>query len=366
MLDHQQHTKMQTITLSDYKIYIGDIWDTWNAFLAQSNYSKVVVLVDENTKQHCLPIWEQHTNIAEYLLLKIQAGEQHKTIETCQDIWSKMMVGGVNRSALMVDLGGGVIGDMGGFCASTFKRGIDFVQFPSTLLSQVDASIGGKLGIDFQQVKNSIGVFRNPKGVFIEPAFLKTLPKREIRSGFAEIIKHSLIADAKQWAHLSQLQDLEGVDWPTYLAPSLAIKKDIVTQDPFEKGLRKALNFGHTVGHAIESVFLESTSPLLHGEAIAIGMICEAYLSHKILNLSTSDLDAITQFILRIYDAVPLAPSDYATFLELMQKDKKNEADEINFSLLPAIGNVKVNQSASKSLIAESLDYYNSIYHTIS
>lgn len=357
---------MNTIALSDYNIYIGDIWATWNAFLKARNYSKVVVLVDENIKEHCLPIWEAKTNIEEYLLVKIEAGEQNKTIETCQKIWALMVEGEVNRSALMVNLGGGVIGDMGGFCASTFKRGIDFVQFPSTLLSQVDASIGGKLGIDFNQVKNSIGVFRNPQAVFVEPTFLKSLDPREIRSGFAEIIKHSLIADAEHWAHLNQLKTLNSVDWPTYLAPSLEIKKAVVTEDPFEKGLRKALNFGHTIGHAIESVFLETASPLLHGEAIAIGMICEAYLSHKIAGLNQSELQQIETFILNIYDSVELDKADYEQFLSLMKKDKKNERDEINFSLLPTIGAVKINQTASKSMIRESLDYYNSLVATAS
>lgn len=356
---------MNTIVLADYNIHIGDIWTTWNEFLTTRNYSKIIVLVDENTKQHCLSLWEQKTNVAEYLLLKIEAGEQHKNIDTCQKIWTKLMNGEVNRSALMVNLGGGVIGDMGGFCASTFKRGIDFVQFPSTLLSQVDASIGGKLGVDFQQVKNSVGVFRNPQGVFIEPAFLKTLPAREIRSGFAEIIKHSLIADAEHWAHLSQLDNLSGVDWPTYLEPSLEIKRAVVTEDPFEKGLRKALNFGHTIGHAIESVFLEREAPLLHGEAIAIGMICEAYLSHKTVGLSGAELEAIERFILKIYGAVPLSKADYPLFLELMQKDKKNEREEINFSFLPKIGAVQVNQTASKSRIRESLDYYNALVGTV-
>ncbi|MEM9992351.1 MAG: iron-containing alcohol dehydrogenase, partial [Bacteroidota bacterium] len=174
---------MKTIALADYTIYIDDIWETWNAFLKERTYSKVVVLVDENTKEHCLPIWEAHTAIEEYNLVLIKAGEQYKTLETCKYIWGFLMDTGVNRSALMVNLGGGVIGDMGGFCASTFKRGIDFVQFPSTLLAQVDASIGGKLGIDFHAVKNSVGVFQNPQAVFIEPTFLNTLPKRQVRSG---------------------------------------------------------------------------------------------------------------------------------------------------------------------------------------
>ena len=352
---------MNTIELADYRIHIGDFWANWNAFLAERNYTKVVVLVDENTKRHCLPIWEANTSVKEYLLIKIEAGEQFKNIETCQKIWTAMMEGEVNRSALLVNLGGGVIGDMGGFCASTYKRGIDFVQFPSTLLSQVDASIGGKLGIDFNHVKNSVGVFRNPQAVFIYPQFLKTLDPREIRSGFAEIIKHSLIADAVHWAHLSKIATLEAINWPIYLAPSLEIKKDVVTKDPFEKGLRKALNFGHTIGHAIESVFLETAQPLLHGEAIAIGMICEAYLSHKVVGFSEVALKQVETFILKIYGKVELNPADYEQFLSLMKKDKKNESDEINFTMLPEIGAVKINQTASRTLIQESLDYYNGL-----
>lgn len=352
---------IQTISLQDYTIHIGAIWQQWNALLHRLQPSKIVVLVDENTRKYCLPIFSENTNFEHFFVIEIPSGEQHKNIDTCQIIWSKMMDANVDRKALMVNLGGGVIGDMGGFCASTFKRGIDFVQFPTTLLSQVDASIGGKLGIDFQEVKNSIGVFANPKAVFIEPHFLHTLPAREIRSGFAEIIKHSLIYDAQQWQQIQAITDLQQVDWTHFLVPSLRIKQQIVEADPYEKGLRKALNFGHTIGHAVESYFLQSERPLLHGEAIAIGMISEAYLAHKKLGLSYSELGAISQFLLRIYDEVIIPDIAFSWLIEMMKKDKKNEQDLINFSLIHPIGKVHINQTSHWVEIIESLHFYNEL-----
>jgi len=350
---------MQTLQLQDYNIHIGDVWPAWSDFLKKNGYSQLLVLVDENTEQHCLPLFQKHTE-ASAKIIKIPAGEQHKHLKTCTHIWSELMELGADRQALLVDLGGGVIGDMGGFCASTFKRGIDFVQFPTTLLSQVDASIGGKLGIDFNQVKNSIGLFCNPKAVFIEPEFLKTLPEREIRSGFAEIIKHSLIADREQWENLQAISDLQTVHWPDYLAPSLRIKQNIVEEDPFEKGIRKALNFGHTIGHAVEGILLETNDPLLHGEAIAIGMISEAWLSHKLVGLPMECVEAISEFMLRFYEPRVLQSTLYDNFLHLMTKDKKNENSQINFTLINPIGTAKINQTCSTDLIVESLDFYNS------
>lgn len=350
---------MQTIKLPEYNIYIGDTWNTVNEFLNERNYSKIAVIIDENTEQYCLSVFKEKTNLSDFILIKIKSGEQHKTIETCREIWQKMMSEDMERRSLTINLGGGVIGDMGGFCASTFKRGMDFVQMPTTLLSQVDASIGGKLGIDFNRVKNSIGVFRNPQAVFIEPEFLKTLSKREIRSGFAEIIKHSLIADSENWNQLQTVQNLEKVNWTEFLKPSLLIKKRIVEEDPFEKGIRKALNFGHTIGHAVESMALDSDSPLLHGEAIAIGMICETYLSHKILGLSNKDLESIIRFFARFYDARSLNENDFSDLLDLMKKDKKNENRAINFSLINPIGHSVINQTADEALIRESLAFYN-------
>lgn len=356
---------VQILQLADYQIVIGDFWQNFKGFLNQKNYTKIFVLVDENTETHCFERVKEHFPQDNTQLIRTHSGELEKNLATCQVIWKALFDGGANRNALFVNLGGGVIGDMGGFCASTFKRGIDFIQMPTTLLSMVDSSIGGKLGIDFYQVKNSIGVFANPKRVFISTDFLTTLSPREIKSGFAEIIKHALIQDGAQWHKLLKINDLATVDWNEYLVPSLKIKQRIVEIDPFEKGLRKALNFGHTIGHAIESMALETDNPLTHGEAIAIGMICEAYLSKtclpegKILRgMPDSDLQAITQFILKHYGKYDIQSFDRQRLIALMMQDKKNETAAINFSLLNKIGDVEVNCTANVELIEESLEYY--------
>ena len=353
---------MEIIRLADYNIFVGSIWRELQSFLSENSYSKIAVLVDDNTKDHCLPLLEKNIPGLKFTIIQIPSGEKHKHIQTCQYIWKKMMEAEMDRKALLINLGGGVIGDMGGFCASTFKRGFDFIQIPTTLLSQVDASIGGKLGVDFMQIKNSIGIFNNPKAVFVDAVFLQTLSFREIRSGFAEIIKHSLIADATQWSSIKQLQNLEGVDWASFLVPSLKIKQAVVEEDPFERGLRKALNFGHTIGHAIEGYALETESPLLHGEAIAIGFITEAFLSHKKVGLSGVDLKEIVQFILEIYTPKPLPESAFPTYLSFMSNDKENENNEINFSLIYPVGKAIINQTADERLIIESLRYYNNLF----
>lgn len=352
---------MEILQLSDYNIYVGSIQVSLAQFLQDKSYSRHVVLCDENTEKYCLPILEQHFTNINFLLVKIPDGEAYKNIETCQSIWRQLMVAGIDRKALILNLGGGVIGDMGGFCASTFKRGVDFVQIPTTLLSQVDASIGGKLGIDFGEVKNSIGLFCNPKAVFIDSIFLKTLSERELRSGFAEIIKHSLIADVKQWNEIRSVEISKLADWQIskLIVPSLQIKQRIVEEDPFEKGIRKALNFGHTIGHAVESLFLKTENPLLHGEAIAIGMICESWLSHKILNLPIADLQSITIFLTQLYGHTHISENDFDILLDLMQNDKKNEQDRINFSLIQPIGNCVINQYAETAEILDSIRFYN-------
>lgn len=352
---------MQILALDDYNIYVGnDTWTTLNQQVKTGQYSKIIVLVDENTKADCLPIFDRNTTF-DYHLIEIPAGEIHKNLETCQLIWSKMMTLQLSRGGLVINLGGGVIGDMGGFCASTFKRGVDFIQIPTTLLSQVDASIGGKLGIDFQQVKNSIGVFNNPKAVYANVDFLQTLSAREIRSGFAEIVKHSLIRNATQWQELLIINDLSEICWADYLVPSLAIKKEIVAIDPFEKGLRKALNFGHTIGHAVESYFLETENPLLHGEAIAVGMICETYLSVQNLELPLATLKEIEAFIFKIYGKIHLPEHAFNEMLGIMQQDKKNTDERINFTLLKAAGEGIVNETATMEQIVESLQHYNAL-----
>lgn len=350
---------MHNIYLQDYTIFLDDVWEEWNNFIQKGHYSKLVVLVDENTKTHCLPLLLENSVYQNWQVIEIPAGEQHKVLSTCELIWSALMEADIDRKALMVNLGGGVIGDMGGFCASTYKRGIDFVQFPTTLLAQVDASIGGKLGIDFHKIKNSIGVFKNPKAVFVFTDFLQTLSARELRSGFAEVIKHSLIADASEWERLKSINLLEKTDWTKFIYSSLLVKQRIVELDPFEKGLRKALNFGHTIGHAVESYYLETNSPLLHGEAIAIGMIAETYLSHQQAELSAIQLQEVTSYLLQLYGGIRLPASSYQDLLGFMAKDKKNEHQQINFSLIKPIGSVHINKVADEQEIIKSLNYYN-------
>lgn len=347
-----------TIQLDDYTIPVGDDWTAFQELIQERNYPKIVVIVDENTEKHCLPILKAALPQS-FETIRIPAGEQHKTLETCQSIWSQMMELNLSRRALCINLGGGVIGDMGGFCASTFKRGMDFIQIPTTLLSQVDASIGGKLGIDFRQVKNSIGVFRNPQMVVVNPVFLKTLPISEIRSGFAEVIKHSLIMDANEWSKIQKIEDLSQVNWPDFIVPSLKIKQSVVEQDPLEKGLRKALNFGHTIGHAVEGYALETDRPLLHGEAIAIGMVCEAYLSQVNGLLSESELMILVDFIKKTYDYWPIPIDAADKLIALMKNDKKNRGSEINCSFLPTIGAVEVDQTAEEEQIIQSFHFYN-------
>lgn len=348
---------MITLALSSYNIHVGDFWAAWKLFLGEKKYSRILILVDEHTEKLCLAPNRAHFPENAHVI-SIAAGEQYKNLETTQIIWKEMFGALADRQALLVNLGGGVIGDMGGFCAATFKRGFDFVQMPTTLLAQVDASIGGKLGIDFAQVKNSIGVFCNPKAVFIAPEFLATLPHREKLSGFAEIIKHALIADVKQWDALKKIENIEAVDWASYIVPSLKIKQHIVEIDPFEKRERKALNFGHTIGHAVESFALQTPAPLTHGEAIAVGMICELYLSKKVLGLNEKTLEDITRFILRLYGKYDLKQKNFDILVELMKQDKKNEKQKINFSLIPSVGNVTVNVTTTEADIKESLLFY--------
>ncbi|MCB0641026.1 MAG: 3-dehydroquinate synthase [Phaeodactylibacter sp.] len=351
---------MTDLKVSGYRIKVGPIAESLPHCLSELNYSRLAVLVDEHTEQHCWPLIEPLLDTENFVLLRIPSGEDHKVLSTCSNIWQQLLDQNLDRQSLLINLGGGVIGDMGGFCASTYKRGINFLQIPTTLLSQVDASIGGKLGIDFGQVKNSVGVFHDPKAVLIDPDFLRTLPDEELRSGFAEVIKHSLIADAGQWQTLRQIDDLRTCDWGQWIPASLRVKQRIVAQDPFEKGLRKALNFGHTIGHAVESWSIEQNRRLLHGEAIAIGMICEAYLSQQ-QGLSSNDLEAVTEFLIRIYGKVELPEAAFPDFIELMKNDKKNEAGTINFTMIPAPGEVLINQVCATSAIAESLHYYRAL-----
>lgn len=347
--------------VDDYPIDFGPIGADHFAWLRERAYAGWVVITDENTARHCLPRLQSHFGDTKPLIITVPPGETHKNLTTCQGLWEDLFRAGVGRRWCVLNLGGGVIGDMGGFVAGTYKRGIDFVQIPTTLLSQVDASVGGKLGIDFFEVKNSIGLFRNPRAVWIDPGFLATLPPREVRSGFAEMLKHALIADASQWPELSQLTSLDEADWLRLILASVAIKEKVVAADPFEQGLRKSLNFGHTIGHALESYWLETPQRLLHGEAIAAGMIVESYLSHELGELSAPDLDEIVQTLLRFYGHQPVPANAYDQLLDLMRQDKKNEDHRINFTFLNAIGKARVNATAPPVAIKKALTRYNNL-----
>ncbi len=336
-----------------------DIVGSLTQFFSENNYSAVAVLCDENTEEHCLP--KVLPALPEHWLIPIQSGEENKTVDTCQQIWQALTEAGFDRKALLVNLGGGVIGDMGGFAASTYKRGIDFINIPTTLLSQVDASVGGKLGIDFMGLKNHIGLFKEPKRIFIDETFFATLPLAEVRSGFAEVIKHGLIADQAYWASLSDF-DYQHGPWSNIVEHSVSIKRKVVQEDPFEAGLRKILNFGHTIGHGIESTYL--THPegrLLHGEAIAIGMICEAYLATKKTGLSVSELESISNYLLSVFGHRTIEEKHFEQIIELIYQDKKNTGKIINSSLLKTIGDCAVNIPIGEPDIIDSLFYYNNL-----
>lgn len=354
---------MQTFIINSdgYKVYIGNSYNPLKEFLAERKYAKTFILVDTNTSEKCLSLFtEKLPSLKDYDIIEIDAGEAHKNIDYCVGIWKMLLDFGAGRDSLMINLGGGMVTDMGSFAASTYKRGIDFIQVPTTLLSQVDASVGGKTGIDIDHVKNIIGTFANPLAVFVDVDFLSTLPRRELLSGFAEMIKHGLICDSNYYFDL-QTNAMGSID-NAMIFHSVNIKNKIVLEDPKERNIRKALNFGHTIGHAVESYSLaHDKDPLLHGEAIAIGMICEAWLSHSKTGLEESALIDIKDFLLTYYPAYRIPDTAFEELTGFMQKDKKNEAGTINFTLLESIGRFAINQTASGEEIRKAVEFYNGL-----
>lgn len=352
---------MKTIQSDCYTIYFDNSLEELAQFVKRGRYSRVFILTDDNTGEHCLPLVQKHFEGTDnYDLIEVASGEENKNIDFCMGIWKMLIDFGADRKALMINLGGGVITDMGGFAASTFKRGIDFVQVPTTLLSQVDASVGGKTGIDLEGVKNIIGTFTQPKAVFISEEFLATLPPRQVLSGTAEMLKHGLIMDKAYWKSLIN-SDLSKPQ-AELIYRSVEIKNEVVKIDPTEKGLRKALNFGHTIGHAVEThSLLNDKEPLTHGEAIALGMVCEGYLSYKKAGLSKAELDEITSVLTRLYPKYNLAATNYTELGYLMQNDKKNEFGRINCTLLSAIGACKLDNICGEEELFEALDYYSGL-----
>lgn len=337
-------------------VFIAPLAESLPSFLDQHDFSAVAVIADNHTFKYCYPTLKKW--LPKHRLIRIKPGESQKHLGTCELIWQALTDANFDRHALVINLGGGVIGDMGGFCAATYKRGIAFIQVPTTLLSQVDASVGGKLGIDFYGLKNHIGVFKQPDAVLVDSTFLITLPGRELRSGFAEVIKHCLIADADKWEEIRR-RDLDQQNWPVLVAHSVAVKERIVAQDPTEQGLRKILNFGHTVGHAVETHFLGVPKKhLLHGEAIAVGMVAEAFMAHEKGLIDNTLLTQIEEYLFSVYGKVPLSVSDVGPVLALTKQDKKNRNGSVRMSLLTGPGSCTYDVPTTKAELERALAYY--------
>jgi 3-dehydroquinate synthase len=327
-----------------------------NDFFRDQSYSQIGVLTDTHTVEVCYPLIQ--SALPKHTLLKVSAGEEFKNLDTCIQVWQKMTDLNFDRHSLLLVLGGGVLGDMGGFCAATYKRGISFVLMPTTLLAQVDASIGGKLGIDFNHYKNHIGIFQQPVTTLISSAFLKTLPERELRSGFAEIIKHCLISDVTMW-NVIQQKPLLSQNWEELISHSVKLKSSIIEKDPHEKGLRKILNFGHSIGHAVETHFLASGQRLFHGEAIAIGMIAEAFIAVKKGLLIESELKQISNYLLEVFGKVEeLNVTANQDILNIIYQDKKNKGSKILMALTQGLGKAVWDVEVNEDEIVQALAYY--------
>lgn len=351
------------IRLADYDIIFDPQLASLSAFIKERAYSGTVILADDQTAIHCLPLLKQLVpSLQEAPCITVPSGEANKNLNTCEDIWAEMLKFNIDRKAVVINLGGGVIGDMGGFAAACYKRGVDFIQIPTTILSQVDSSIGGKLGVDFKYGKNLIGVFKNPALVIISTLWLRTLSNRQQINGFAEIFKHALIADAEQWNFLSALDEIPSESLQQVLFESLMVKKKVVEEDPFEKGLRKILNFGHTIGHAVEAISLaKDAEPLLHGEAIAAGMIMEAYIGHLECGLSAAALDQITDVMLRFYGHYPLSGDLLAELPLYLAQDKKNAGSKVLAVTLSDIGVPVIDVEITPELLNKATAYYISL-----
>ena len=343
-------------------VFFNDLgYQKFNQFLNKERFTKIFVLVDSNTHLHCLASFLPKIEAtSEIEVLEIEAGEEHKTLDTCNSLWQVLSDMGGDRRSLLINLGGGVVTDLGGFVAAAFKRGISCVHFPTTLLAMVDAALGGKNGVNLGALKNQVGVIKKPEMVVADVSFLGTLPPAEMRSGLAEMLKHGLIADEDYWNRLNSLKDLNFADLESLIKESMIIKENIVEQDPYEKGLRKSLNFGHTLGHAIESYFLETNSSkkLLHGEAVAVGMILAAYLSSELEDFPEKQRDEIRQSIYSMYGKIEISKEDQKKIMDLLKFDKKNEGGKINFVLLRKIGEPVIDREVPNRLILDAFKYY--------
>jgi len=343
------------------KIIISkDLCQSLTQAIDEVKHDLLFVLCDETTERLCLPVVSDFECMKGAQLITIPATDTHKTLESLSHVWSELQRMGATRHSLMVNLGGGMVTDLGGFAASTFKRGIPYINIPTTLLSMVDASVGGKTGINFGGLKNEIGVFNNARSVILDTTFLRTMDHENICSGYAEMLKHGLINNEEMWAELLNfnLESLEKLEiLGRMVAESVAVKQRIVTEDPTEQGIRKALNLGHTAGHAFESLALER-KPVLHGYAVAWGMIVELYLCCVKTNFPQNQMRQTVAFIKENYGRMEITCDDYPHLIELMHHDKKNQGNSINFTLLGGIGDIRINQTATEEEIKDALDFY--------
>lgn len=342
------------------KVIISDdiVAELSNAIKA-CQHDRLFVLCDTTTQQLCLPLVNSIDEVAKAKVIAIGPTDSNKTLDTVAQVWQQLGEGGGTRHSLVINIGGGMVTDLGGFAASTFKRGVKFINIPTTLLSMVDASVGGKTGFNFNGLKNEIGVFNNADYVILDTVFLKTMDEENLCSGYAEMLKHGLISNDTLWSELINF-DIHQPDLDQLrrmVADSVAVKERIVLADPLEHGIRKALNCGHTVGHAFESFALKR-KPILHGHAVAYGIVCELYLAARKTGFPTDKMHATVRYIKQHYGTMHITCDDYPELLELMTHDKKNTAGIINFTLLGNVGDIRINQTATKEEIAEALDFY--------
>lgn len=344
-------------------VFSQHICDELHKIVQKYPVGKVFMLTDQTAAGFCLPAIDPVLNEFNIKKLAIPSGEENKNIQSVGLVWNFLSNNGADRKSLLINLGGGMLTDLGGFAASTFKRGMDFVNIPTTLLAQVDASLGGKTGFNFNGLKNEIGVFKEPNSVVIDTNFLKTIDHGNLLSGYAEMLKHGLIKSRKHWLELLAY-DLDNVNYETLqeiIAHSVAIKEWHVMNDLTEQNIRKALNFGHTIGHAFESYAMKTGHPILHGYAVVYGMIAELYLSYRQCGLEKSELESISTWLIAKYGKFEIQESDFDALYQLMTHDKKNEGSRINFTLIPEIGKVEINIDCPQELIFEALEYYRSL-----
>ncbi|WP_449016082.1 3-dehydroquinate synthase [Prevotella sp.] len=327
--------------------------------IAECEHDRIFVLVDETTNKLCWALVKDYLCLKDAQTIIIGATDRRKNLDTLVHVWESLQQGKATRHSLLINLGGGMVTDLGGFAASTYKRGINFINIPTTLLAMVDASVGGKTGINFGGLKNEIGVFNDAEFVLLDTNWLRTLDEENIRSGYAEMLKHGLIADDTMWAELINFNIAQPNlrQLASMLNKSVRIKERIVTEDPHEKGIRKALNLGHTFGHAFESWAMKR-QPILHGYAVAFGLIAELYLATTRTDFPTERMRQTVNFIRAYYGSLPITCNDYPELIELMHHDKKNRGNEINVTLLGGIGDIRINQTITEEDIKEALDFF--------